>query len=264
MIYYPLRLTQRMVMFQVRRTGQLQAYLLEQLAYWMPAPRRQPADRIITHNGSIGTPFQWADLTTAQKADLKTEPNASIGADAKAQARLDFLRGDRTNEQGNGGSYTFRARSKLLGDIVDSDPVFVGKPRSAWPNTAPFPTGSGQTYSDFSAANLSRAEMVYVGANDGMLHGFKASDGSEAIAYIPGTLYSSSDATSGLHYLTDPAYTHRFYVDMPSTVEDAYFNTGSGAAWHTVLIGGERSGGKGIFALTSRILLYFQKLMQLK
>jgi type IV pilus assembly protein PilY1 len=204
---------------------------------------------IITHNGSTGTPFQWTNLTTSQQNDLRTEPNATIGTDTKAQARLNFIRGDRTNEQGRGGSYTFRARSKLLGDIVNSDPVFVGKPRSAWPNTAPFPTASGQNYSDFSAVQLSRLEMIYVGANDGMLHGFKASDGSEAIAYIPGTLFSSSDATSGLHYLTDPAYTHRFYVDMPSTVEDAYFSTGTGAAWHTVLIGGERGGGKGIFAL---------------
>lgn len=207
---------------------------------------------IITYDRSgIGTgkPFRWNDLTPAQKADLKTEPNATISADTKAQARLNFIRGDRTNEDSNNGTYTFRDRSKLLGDIVNSAPVFVGKPRSAWPNTAPFPTATGQTYSDFSAANLSRTEMVYVGANDGMLHGFKALDGSESIGYIPGTVYSSGDATSGLHYLTDPAYTHRFYVDMPSTVEDAYFNTGSGAAWHTVLIGGERSGGKGIFAL---------------
>jgi type IV pilus assembly protein PilY1 len=212
---------------------------------------------IITHNGSTGIPFQWDinNLTTTQKTDLLTEPNGTIGDEntpadvAKAQARLNFIRGDRTNEDSNNGSYTFRDRSKLLGDIVDSDPVFVGKPQSAWPNTAPFPTATGQTYSNFSAANLSRDEMVYVGANDGMLHGFKASDGSEAIAYIPGALYSSGNATSGLHYLTDPAYTHRFYVDMPSTVEDAYFNTGSGAAWHTILIGGERAGGKGIFAL---------------
>ena len=211
---------------------------------------------IITHDGSAGIPFQWDNnLTTTQKTDLLTEPNGTIGNEtiaadaAKAQARLNFIRGDRTNEDSNNGTYTFRDRRKLLGDIVDSDPVFVGKPQSAWPNTAPFPTATGQIYSDFSAANLGRDEMVYVGANDGMLHGFKASDGSEAFAYIPGNLFSSANATSGLHYLTDPAYTHRFYVDMPSTVEDAYFNSGGGPAWHTVLIGGERAGGKGIFAL---------------
>ena len=62
-------------------------------------------------------------------------------------------------------------------------------------------------------------------------------------------MFSSANASSGLHYLTDPAYTHRFYVDLPSAVEDAYFNSGGGPAWHTVLIGGERAGGKGIFAL---------------
>lgn len=205
---------------------------------------------IITHDGSVGVPFQWANLTEPQKNDLRTEPNGTVGVDVKAQARVNYIRGDKANEEGKGGTYTFKGRSKLLGDIINSDPQFVGKPNSAWPNTAPFPTAAGQTYSEFSAANISRAEMLYVGANDGMLHGFKASDGSEAIAYIPGTLYSSSEATAGLHYLTDPAYTHRFYVDMPSVVEDAYFNTGSGVqSWHSVLIGGERAGGKGIFAL---------------
>ncbi len=205
---------------------------------------------ILTHDGADGIPFQWTNLTTVQKNDLLTDPNATVGTvEAKGQARLNFLRGDRSNEQSRNGTYTFRERSKLLGDIVDSDPVFIGKPHSAWPNTAPFPTTLGQTYSAFSASQENRTEMIYVGANDGMLHGFQVSDGAEAMAYIPGNLFKAGDAASGLHYLTDPAYTHRFYVDLAPTVEDVFINTSGDAAWHTVLVGGERAGGKGVFAL---------------
>ena len=206
---------------------------------------------IITHDGNVGIPFQWSNLTNTQKDDLRTEPNGSIGSGAKAQARLDYLRGDRTNEALKKGSYIFKDRKSLLGDIINSDPVFVGKPNSSWPNNAPFPTAPGEKYSDFSATNLSRAETVYVGANDGMLHGFYAANGSEVLGYIPGTLYSSGTAASGLHFLTDIGYSHRYYVDSPLTVEDAYFSKSGSlpAAWHTILVGGERAGGKGIFAL---------------
>ncbi|MCQ8127276.1 pilus assembly protein [Methylomonas rivi] len=205
---------------------------------------------ILTHDGGDGIPFQWANLTTAQRNDLLTDPNGTLGTDdAKGQARLNYLRGDRSNEQSLNGTYSFRDRSKLLGDIVNSDPVFVGSPRSAWPDSAPFPITTGNKYSDFAANNINRAEMVYLGANDGMLHGFSAADGSETLAYIPGNLFSSGDPLNGLHYLTDPAYTHRFYVDLASAVEDVYINTGTGTYWHTVLVGGERAGGKGVFAL---------------
>jgi type IV pilus assembly protein PilY1 len=207
----------------------------------------QTSRAIITRNDSQGVAFDWANLSAAQKADLLIEPNGSTGTTTKGQARVNYIRGDKSNELGAGG-VNFRKRDSLLGDIINSSPVSVGKPKATWPNAAPFPTAAGQTYSDFSLAQASRPEMAYVGANDGMLHGFKGADGSEAIAYIPKAVFSAAKS-SGLHYLTDTNYSHRYYVDMPSVVEDAYFDTGSGAAWHSVLVGGTRSGGKGIFAL---------------
>ena len=86
--------------------------------------------------------------------------------------------------------------------------------------------------------------MLYVGANDGMLHGFSATDGEEKMAYIP-SLVASSATEKGLHYLANTDYQHRFYVDSTPTVSDVYYNS----EWHTVLISGLRSGGKGLFAL---------------
>ena len=83
--------------------------------------------------------------------------------------------------------------------------------------------------------------MVYVGANDGMLHAFNAATGVEQWAYIPAMLIPS------LYKLADTTYAtnHRFYVDGQVTVGDAY----NGSAWKTILIGGLGGGGKGIYAL---------------
>ena len=114
---------------------------------------------------------------------------------------------------------------------------------------------STKRYSDFIAANMSRTAMVYAGSNDGMLHGFNAdNNGSEELAFIPSTLFSSGIGPAGLHHLTDPGYVHSYYVDLSATVGDAFINTSPSAGigspdWTTVLIGGLRAGGKGVFAL---------------
>ena len=81
--------------------------------------------------------------------------------------------------------------------------------------------------------------MVYVGANDGMLHGFDGLTGAEKLAYVPSPVYAN------LSKLTATPYSHRYFVDGTPTIGDAYFS----GAWHSVLVGGLRAGGQGIYAL---------------
>jgi type IV pilus assembly protein PilY1 len=84
--------------------------------------------------------------------------------------------------------------------------------------------------------------MVYVGANDGMLHGFEAdvtSGGKERLAYVPSKTFAN------LNQLTNKSYVHRYYVDGSPTVNDAFVNN----SWKTVLVGALASGGRGLFAL---------------
>jgi type IV pilus assembly protein PilY1 len=117
-----------------------------------------------------------------------------------------------------------------------------------WPDTAPFPE-DGQAYSEFKnglAAN--RKKMVYVGANDAMLHAFDDDTGEEVFTYVP-SIISSSAIGEGLHYLTESNYGHQFYVDLTPTLSDAYISSGSSKEWHTILVGGLRGGGRGLFAL---------------
>ncbi len=161
------------------------------------------------------------------------------GADATAlgsQNVVDYLRGDRTNETPNGLA-TFRARDGVIGDIVHSQPIFVGAPNAGLYNGKLFSGANG--YSAYAAAQANRNPVVYVGANDGMLHGFDADTGAETYAFVP------SAAIPNLRDYTDPDYIHRFSVDGEITVADAYF----GNQWRSVLVGTMGRGGRSVYAL---------------
>jgi type IV pilus assembly protein PilY1 len=116
---------------------------------------------------------------------------------------VEFIRGKDPDSDGN--------RSNMLGDIVHSSPVFSDG-------------------------------VVYVGANDGMLHAFKAGDGTEIFGYVPYLVYDH------LKDLADPDYNHRFYVDLTPTVRKGQ-NLLGGAGDQVILVGGLGKGGKGYFAL---------------
>lgn len=125
----------------------------------------------------------------------------------------------------------FRQRTTPLGDIVNSSPVHVGPPARNFV--------SDPGYIAFKKRYANRTPMVYVGANDGMLHGFSADTGKELLAYIP------SEFLPELRKLTDTNYQHRFWVDGTPTIADAVV----GGQWRTMLVGGLGAGGKSIYAL---------------
>ena len=205
---------------------------------------------IISFNpqSQLGIPFEWSNLSPQQQDDLRTDSAGNIETtDTTAQERLLFIKGKRGCEQGASSSCStarnLRVRDSRLGDIVHSSAVHVGAPEQNWPERTPFPAST--PYSDFKLAQKNRQPMVYVGANDGMLHGFSATNGEERFAYIPASLFASATTNSGLHYLSQANYQHRYYVDATPAVSDAWFNN----RWNTVLVGGLRGGGKGLYAL---------------
>jgi type IV pilus assembly protein PilY1 len=247
-------------------TGDLKSFLLEDTgelatnATWSAATQLEQKTatnrKIFSYNDTEGIPFVWDSLADLQQNDLRVNPDGTSSNDnndAKAKARLNFLRGERSNEVSSNGSqrgdYSFRRREKLLGDIIHSAPIFVGEPELFWPSAAPFPTG-GAAYNNFKKGTAkNRAGIVYAGANDGMLHGFYSENGEEALAYIPKTLFATN-TTEGLHYLTDTTYKHRYYVDMSLTVSDVYIaKKNQSKKWRTILIGSGRKGSRGLFAL---------------
>jgi len=173
-----------------------------------------------------GTPAQGIGATTMLGQDLETN-----SADMSGQDALNYLRGDRALEIANGGPY--RSRTHILGDIVDSAPLYVGAV------VGPYQSSS---YYAFEQAHMTRKPVLYLGANDGMLHAFDATTGNELFAYIPNGVYSN------LIKLTNPYYNeqHQFFADGSAQASDVQFGDGS---WHTELVSGERAGGSTVFAL---------------
>ena len=187
---------------------------------------------IITSDGTTGVPFRWTNLSGAQQTALNT--NAGGTVDGFGPQRINYLRGDTSNESTSPHNFRVRKNNFKLGDIVNSAPVFVGAPPFLYSDTI-----ESVPYSLFRIDQNARTPMVYVGANDGMLHGFDADTAEEKIAFVPSKLYSNLSA------LTDAGYLHQYFVDGSATAGDAFYN----GAWHTVIVGTLRAGGQGIFTL---------------
>ncbi len=166
-------------------------------------------------------------------------------------AEIDWLRGWRDDEIPAGTLRERNALRGLLGDIINSSPVFVGTPRDFNRDQAPYPTTD--LYSEFVTAHTGRTPIVYVGANDGMMHGFNADTGDELIAYVPNKILDSSVRyANNLQAFTSPAYFHQYYVDLTPRLNDVFMRrtvSAGGKSWNSVMIGGLGVGGKGYFAL---------------
>jgi type IV pilus assembly protein PilY1 len=192
-----------------------------------PGTRRIFVGRTDPGARGTATEFRWAALDADHRLALRRPPTLTpLDSDAVGQQRLAYLRGDRSQE----ATGTMRRRSSRLGDIVNSGAVYSGKPVNILGDAA---------YTAFANAHSARPATVFVGANDGMLHAFRADTLAEQFAYIP------SFVVPNLRELTLPGYVHRSYVDATPVVAEARV----GNAWKTVLVSGAGGGGQGVFAL---------------
>jgi type IV pilus assembly protein PilY1 len=180
-------------------------------------------------------PFEWSNggspnkITTASPLGTELE---TFTSDTNGQDVLNYLRGSTAQEVRNGG--TFRNRSHILGDIVDSNPAYIG------PSNENLQSAS---YIAFEANTAARPPILYIGANDGMLHAFDVNTGNERFAYIPQGVYAN------LINLVNPYYNaqHEFFVNGSPQAADVYFPSDS--KWHSILVGTEAQGGRSVFAL---------------
>lgn len=211
---------------------------------WSATARMPAADarNIFTIASGSGTNFNWNALNSGQQSYLNLDGSGTD--DGLGSARLDWLRGIRSQERNTNqitGVTTgiFRKRTIVLGDIINSDPAFAYEEDFGYADMA---ASEASSYASYVSGKGSRTPAVFVGGNDGMLHAFRAEAGSsggvELFAFVPNAVYPN------LSKLTDPGYTHHYYVDGSPTVGDAYLG-----GWTTVLVGSLGGGGKSVFAL---------------
>jgi type IV pilus assembly protein PilY1 len=215
---------------------------------------------------SAGAAFENdAAFDAVETSGLKTPALSTTNATQDTlKNRVDYLRGVRTMETGG----YMRVRSNLLGAIIDAQPVYVSYPSSGYSNN--WPSGSleaapaAQTYDTFVTNNINRKGTVYVAANDGMLHAFDASlactatdssgkcltygpaqsatAGLEMWAYVPRAVYGNLGTLT-----SKSAFSFVQTVNGSPITRDVFFAKDN--KWHTILVGGLRLGGRGVYAL---------------
>jgi type IV pilus assembly protein PilY1 len=169
-----------------------------------------------------------ADVLTALNTNPYPSATASVVVDNLADARIEFLRGNRLNEKTSTGGF-LRTRNSIMGDIINSGPIYKAGADS---------TVSGVGFSEFARSIAARPPTIFVGANDGMLHAF-SDIGRELFAYIPRAV------SEKLNRLTHPRYLKGAYVDAVPNVREAQLGT----TWRTILASGMGGGANGVFAL---------------
>jgi hypothetical protein len=182
---------------------------------------------------NINNPLQRIDFTTGNVGTLAS----FLGENDNLNANLiNFVRG--------------AGRYWKLGDIDHSNPVVVGPPEE---RASPQQGLTG--YAAFVTANANRTKVVYVGANDGMLHCFRVSDGVELWGFIPYNLLPKlknmfgKDTATGDHY-----FVRDVFVDGSASVQDVYY----GSQWRTVLVCGQGRGkGSTVASGTNSVNFYF-------
>jgi type IV pilus assembly protein PilY1 len=182
---------------------------------------------------------QWSLMTEDGAGPLADQQTAAQGANL-----VNFIRGHRGKEgfTPNDINKLYRARKHVLGDVVNSQPVYVRKAFFSYADTS----GPGG-YAAFKLSMDGRTPMVYVAANDGTLHAFYGTTdtqgGEEAWAFMP------SAVLPRLYKLADNNYAnlHEYYVDGKPVTGDVFDpNTNS---WRTILVGGLNKGGRAYYAL---------------
>lgn len=184
--------------------------------------------KIFTYGDASGRAFDEsaAGLTKEQVAFFNINPGTGID-DGNGSARINYIRGSAQDE---GTGLNLRERDHRLGDLIHSNPTYIGTP--------PYVYDFGG-YDSFIKSNRNRQGMVYVGGNDGMLHAVNADTGEEEFAYIPEMVQDK------LLDLAEVNYSHEYYVDGSPQIGDVQV----GGSWATYLVGALRSGGQGVFVL---------------
>jgi len=221
---------------------------------------------IYTSNGAGAlVSFEYANLNAADftATGLSQWPllSASQKTAAAGENLVKYLRGQ-TGYEDRGSNPTdnrlYRFREATLGDALESQPFFISKPVFSYADPG---------YAAYKTAQASRTGMVFIGANDGMLHAFYAKDevdltlpdtcdltgttycgGEEAWAYVPSVVIPNMWRLADKNYSSQ----HRNYVNGSPVISDictANCNDAATATWKTILVGGLNAGGRSYYAL---------------
>lgn len=189
-------------------TGELAAYDISSAGVSQD-PSWAASQNISFTNRKVFTSTPTGTGTTFPTNDQKSLMFEGLNLSGVTQDQLaNYIKGDQSREISRDGP--LRTRESPLGDIVNSSPIYSAD-----------------------------SDTIFIGANDGMLHGFNASNGQERFAYVPKGLDFRA-----LGKLAHPDYTHRFFVDGQIITSNTKQTPGT-----NYLVASTGRGAKGVFGL---------------
>ncbi len=214
-------------------------------------------------NGTVDSGEQ-VDFDAAQFSAAANYDYLQASSTDEAANIVNFIRGEevsgyrtRTINYDGSGEKVWR-----LGDIIHSTPVAVAAPGETY-GIRHDKIYNDVSYQEFHTHYASRRQVVYVGANDGMLHAFNAGfwdESTKTFASSQGTLQQHAlgdelwahvpfNLLPHLKWLTQMGYQHVYYMDDSPMVFDARIFTEDDdhpGGWGTVLVAGMRLGGGAV------------------
>ena len=176
-------------------------------------------------------------------------------SDDDVKGLINFIRGTDYFDY-DGDCNLTETRVHPLGDIYHSEMVVVGKPSAETAFTSSNQESyyrSIKNYGSFAQVNSTRKEVIYVGANDGMLHAFDAKTGKELWGFVPPFVATSLSTVVNVNLnKSSGGGSNAIYgVDGSVTAHDMYFKSplGTTKAWHTILMVPYGRGGNGFSVL---------------
>ncbi|MDC3158413.1 PilC/PilY family type IV pilus protein [Candidatus Pelagibacter sp.] len=173
------------------------------------------------------------------------------GSDDDVKGLINFIRGQDYFDYDADCNLT-EIKENPLGDIYHSELVVVGAPSA---ETSFVSTNqesywrSINGYDAWAEANKTRTEMIYVGANDGLLHAFDGKTGQEKWAFAPPLVVPHFPlmVNQNLNRAGKGGTNAIYGVDGSPVVHDMYFKSplGKSKAWHTILFVPYGRGGNG-------------------
>lgn len=231
-------------------------------------------DGIVDSNEQVDFTYSALSALTITGTRGPLLDDFAVGDTQELERLINWLRGaDQADlDSNNDGVVDYPAlRSRAfagthwrLGDVIHSTPTLVGRPLESYHFVYQDPS-----YALFAKKYAKRRNVVYFGANDGMLHAVNAGFfiesqtkfcltedctnetgkpplGAELWAYIPYNLQPH------LKCLTDPNYTHKYYVDQRPRIFDVQIfpeDADHPGGWGTILVGSMRMGGTPVAAV---------------
>ncbi len=141
-----------------------------------------------------------------------------------------------------------------LGDVFRSTPITVGTPSAYYDDPRDANNAFAAHRSSHVRSSANGKRLITAGANDGQMHAFKTSDGTEAWSFIPPNLLPKLKSIAHAAHPTN--LTHLYYVDGPVTVADVWLGTGDGTSksasdWKTLMVFGEGRGVESTYLWSS-------------